>query len=75
MIKACETQTPTSANSLNKCLYLLENTTYTNASNTACTYALYDNYYINTRKLDEGKDLVTTGVRPVIDIPKSNISY
>ena len=72
---------------LNKCIYLLENTKFSNDSNTAWAWWLENPLYNNSRLAwgVSGRGLYVSdynvskaddeGVRPAIEVPKSNIDY
>lgn len=70
---ACGTQTPQNLNALNSCSYLLENTNYHNEE--FPYYKLNEDYYIGYAYYLGGSSDNVAGVRPVIIVPKSNISY
>ena len=69
---ACDTTDPTSANSLDKCIYLLENTYYYVLGNPV--YILEDGSYIGPYRHVVGiATIVYRGVRPVIEVPLKNV--
>ena len=84
VVAACGTGTPSQRGYFDKCKYLLENTKYTKTTlvNTYWTETLSWSRSISVKSIEsdyratsEPDSYGTNGVRPVIEVPKSKISY